>query len=417
MRFFIILIIFLTSISGWTQREFGLAMVKELCSEKYHGRGYVKEGHKKAASFIASEFKNYGVQSFPDHEDYMQEFEMPINAFPDTINLSINDKELQVGIDFIVDPISGSANGQFTPVFIDSPKELFAFEYAKKEERLNKVIVIRDPESKSIDTNGLYNELKHKSSQLAPVIWLTNKKLTWSVGRIEAKYPIIEVVDSNVHQRIANIEMHINNRFDEHLVSQNVVGFIPGKNSKKTIAVTAHYDHLGRMGDAAYFPGANDNASGTAMMLYLAQHYSKEKPDYNMLFIAFSGEEVGLLGSRHFVINPLVPLDEIKFLINLDILGTGEDGITVVNGAVFTKELKKLTKINNKEGYLKKIKMRGKAANSDHYYFTQAGVPAFFIYTMGGVSYYHDVLDKADTLPLNEFDDLANLLIKFICKL
>ena len=61
--------------------------------------------------------------------------------------------------------------------------------------------------------------------------------------------------------------------------------------------------------------------------------------------------------------------------------------------------------------------MRGKAANSDHYFFSEAGVPSIFIYTMGGVSYYHDIYDKAETLPLNEFDDLSSLLIDFAKKL
>ena len=72
-----------------------------------------------------------------------------------------------------------------------------------------------------------------------------------------------------------------------------------------------------------------------------------------------------------------------------------------------------MNKINDENKYLIKINPRGKAANSDHYFFTEKGVPAFFFYTLGGIKAYHDVFDKASTLPLNEQDNLDSLLIKF----
>ena len=130
--------------------------------------------------------------------------------------------------------------------------------------------------------------------------------------------------------------------------------------------------------------------------------------------MAFGAEEVGILGSKFYVDNPLFPLEDIKFVLNLDILGTGDEGITVVNGVQHKKLFKKLTSINSKQQYLAKVKIRGRAANSDHYWFSQLGIPAFFIYTMGGIKAYHDVYDKSQTLPLSEFDDLYHLLIEFI---
>ena len=130
--------------------------------------------------------------------------------------------------------------------------------------------------------------------------------------------------------------------------------------------------------------------------------------------MAFGAEEVGILGSKFYVDNPLFPLEDVKFVLNLDILGTGDEGITVVNGVQHKKLFKKLTSINSKQQYLAKVKIRGRAANSDHYWFSQLGIPAFFIYTMGGIKAYHDVYDKSQTLPLSEFDDLYHLLIEFI---
>ena len=95
-------------------------------------------------------------------------------------------------------------------------------------------------------------------------------------------------------------------------------------------------------------------------------------------------------------------------------MGTGDEGITVVNGLLHKKQFKQLTSINKKQEYLSKIKIRGRAANSDHYWFSQLGIPSFFIYTLGGIKAYHDVYDRSETLPMSEFNDLFHLLIDFI---
>jgi len=97
----------------------------------------------------------------------------------------------------------------------------------------------------------------------------------------------------------------------------------------------------------------------------------------------------------------------------MDIMGTGEEGITVVNGSVFKTEFDKLKEINTQHNFIKDVKIRGKAANSDHYFFAENGVKACFIYTMGGIKAYHDIYDRAETLPLNEFENLFKLITKF----
>src|SRR5690606_14083057 len=96
--------------------------------------------------------------------------------------------------------------------------------------------------------------------------------------------------------------------------------------------------HIGGQGRDVYFPGANDNASGTTMLLELAEHYSQNPPDYSIVFMAFAAEEAGLLGSFHYTQNPFFPLQRIRFLINLDLLGTGDDGMMAVNGSIHPAE-------------------------------------------------------------------------------
>jgi len=149
------------------------------------------------------------------------------------------------------------------------------------------------------------------------------------------------------------------------------------------------------------------------MVLNLARYFSNHPLRYSVVFICFSGEELGLLGSQHYVSNPLFPLEAIKFLINLDIVGTGDEGIKVVNATEFPNEFEAIVKLNDQEQLMKQVSPRGKAANSDHYPFYLKQVPCFFIYTLGGISAYHDIYDRAETLPLTDYDDLLELLIRF----
>jgi len=252
------------------------------------------------------------------------------------------------------------------------------------------------------------------------LIRLTDSKLTWSVSKQQAPLGQLTVKREAWKGEVKDVEVEVKPDFEKRHRAQNVIAFIEGsQHPDKFIVFTAHYDHLGKMGKDVIFRGANDNASGTTMLLNLAKHYSmpENAPTYSIAFIAFAGEEIGLEGSSHYVKNPLFPLDDIKFLINLDILGTGDEGITVVNGAVHKTEFEALKGINEQRGYLKQVKKRGKAAISDHYPFSEAGVPCFYIYTMGGIKAYHDVYDLPETLPLTEFEGVFKLITDFVERL
>ena len=133
--------------------------------------------------------------------------------------------------------------------------------------------------------------------------------------------------------------------------------------------------------------------------------------------MAFAAEEIGLIGSKYFTDHPLFPLKKIKFLLNFDLAGTGDDGIQVVNGKNYQQKFDLLTKLNDQDKLLKQIKIRGEACNSDHCMFHNKGVPCFFIYTLGGIQAYHDIYDRAETLPLTEYQDYFTLLVRFISNL
>ncbi|MGZ3776725.1 MAG: M28 family metallopeptidase, partial [Mucilaginibacter sp.] len=246
------------------------------------------------------------------------------------------------------------------------------------------------------------------------IIITLRDKLTWDVDQGTADYTAIDLLKSNFKDWPSSIDINVESRLVEGFKTGNVCGMIRGTAKPDSfIVMTAHYDHLGGMGDKTYFPGANDNASGISELLSLARYYASHPQPYSMVFICFSGEEAGLLGSKYFSENPLIPLKKIRFLMNMDMLGTGEEGITAVNATVYPKEFAMLRQANEDGHYLVKVASRGKAPNSDHYWFSEKGVPAFFIYTLGGIKAYHDVYDVSKTLPLNEYNNLFKLVVAF----
>ena len=150
------------------------------------------------------------------------------------------------------------------------------------------------------------------------------------------------------------------------------------------------------------------------MLLNLAARYAREKPWCDVLFIAFAGEEAGLVGSEWCAVDRAFDLGAVKLLINLDLLGTGEEGITVVNATAHQEVFDRMVAGNTASGRLAQVKPRGPACNSDHCPFVKRGVPAVFIYTMGGITAYHDVFDRAETLPLTEYHDVYLTLVDLI---
>lgn len=385
-----------------------------MASEKMQGRGYVQNGLEKAAGYIHHQFDSLGLKPFG--KDFCQKFKMSVNTFPSNPTLRVDNKELEVGKDFQPDPNSGSGNGIFEPIVFSRRTIGDIPEVGRLNIPGKKLILVLDDfgiEDK--DSLAYFRSLKYAHSRHLPVIYLIDEKLTWSVASEASPFPIVEVLRENFDEDSRKIELNVRSKMENEFEAMNMMAFIKGKVEPDTFLVfTAHYDHLGMIGSDACFYGANDNASGCAYLLELARHYSKMNNKYSMVFIAFAGEEAGLIGSKYYVENPLFPLDKIKFLLNIDLMGFGEEGLTVVNGTLFPSEFETLTAINTDQELLQKIKLRGPAANSDHYWFTQKGVPAFFIYTLGGNTAYHDVFDRYENLTFAEFRDLFKLITTFI---
>jgi aminopeptidase YwaD len=395
-------------------------VVKTLCADNMKGRGYVENGDKTAATFIAGEFEKAGLKKYAGN--YFQKFNTPVNAFPGEVSATVNGKKLIPGQDFLVEPGSPSVNGSFKTIGMTAD-ELLKDEVwtSKAKSAKGKFLVIYpyDKTAYSADQakriTDIISYLKYSPENPAKgTLEVVTTKLTWSGSTELLANPGFTIKSETFTGTLDNVELKVENKFYKNYESQNVVGYIEGDKKDSLVVLSAHYDHLGMMGKATMFPGANDNASGIALLLNMARYYCKNKPEYTTVFIAFGGEEIGLIGSKHFTEHPLFPLTKIRFLINFDLAGTGDDGLQVVNGKIYQDKFDRITKINADGKLLKLIKIRGEACNSDHCMFHMKGVPCFYMYTLGGIQAYHDIYDRAETLPLTEFEDYFRLVTQFI---
>jgi aminopeptidase YwaD len=403
---FYLALLFIT-VHGFTQDlAFYKSQVDTLCSETMYGRGYLNNGHKIAADYIQSEFEKFDLKVI------QQGFPMTVNTFPEVSTVIINDSlKLLVGKDFIPSPVCGSISGTFNLLELDS---LFITSENKKNSFLqldlsHTVLIYHQKLDEQI--NALSQPIRSKIRTAKGIIILKPTALLGSFYDAAATIGMLDFLASSWPMNAKKITLNIQNKVLK-VTSQNVIA-----TSKKidkrlpTLFIIGHYDHLGGYGKNCFVSGANDNASGIAMILDMAKHF-KEKPiAANLIFMACGGEEAGLLGSSFFTEHPTFPLKKIDLVINLDLMGAGSEGIMVQNGSEHLDVYEAFVKENELQHLVPKIKKRGNSANSDHYPFTQKDVKAVFIYSLGDVGGYHNILDSKNELEYHSYEALFKLMV------
>jgi hypothetical protein len=201
--------------------------------------------------------------------------------------------------------------------------------------------------------------------------------------------------------------------------ARNVVGLLPGRDpavADEVVVVGAHYDHVGlglfgSTGGAAaagqVHNGADDNGSGTVALMELAEWFASgvNRPRRSVLFVAFTGEERGLLGSRHFVDHPTVALGDVVAMVNLDMVGRSRDGQLEVGGVGTAEGLQDLVaKANERHGLRIQWDPQGEAP-SDSMSFFLKGLPVLFFFT-GLHEDYHKPTDDVERI---NFADMARV--------
>ena len=411
--------------------------IKALASPNMHGRGYVQRGEHRAAAYLRGRLRQLGLQ--PLAPDYTQPFTLDVNTFPGAMALDITkgggaSYSLQPGLDFIASPVSGGVARPLTMLLMRPDTLAFTDTVAQRSwlqtlrllaaRRHSFVALALTPaeEQRLARLPATLRQLLDSASAriiLVPKLTASLTPTQLSTVRLESlrTLPVWAALGATGSSASGSMTLNLDAQLCHNYPTQNLAAIVRGGAQPDSfLVVSAHYDHLGMMGRKTYFPGANDNASGVALLLELAAHYARpeNRPACSIVFLLFGAEEAGLVGSSYFVQHPLVPLANIKFLLNLDLLGTGEEGATVVNGQIHKAAFARLTTLNDAHHYLPRLTARGRAANSDHFPFSEAGVPAFFLYTRGGSTAYHDVNDRPAALSLAGFAGAFGLARDFL---
>lgn len=394
--------------------EYARKVVANLCSPEMSGRGYVNRGQQKAAAYIKKEFDQEKLSYF--QQGYAQEFGFSAISFPNTVSIVVDDKELETGVDFILSSGCPNVKGVFNLVWVDSATldDPEAFKQFERVAFYKSFLVIDRLKGKKINNAEAAEKVLKNGYKAKGVIIANQEKLTASVSLNWDSYPVIFASVGVFTKYQTKLSIQVEAEANDYVL-ENIIGYVQGnKYPDSFIVISAHYDHLGMMGRNVIFPGANDNASGVAMMLDLMKHIKKNPLPFSVVFMAFAAEEIGLLGSLYYTEKPLFPLNQISMLINLDLMGTGDKGMTVVNATLFPEEFQSIQLLNITNDLLPTVNPRGKAANSDHHYFTEKGVKAFFFYLMGEYKYYHDVNDSPEALTFSRYNQAFTLISQFL---
>lgn len=384
--------------------DYARKIVRELSAEKFHGRGYIRQGDLKAAKFLRKELQRLDIK--PLVRNYFQGYIFTVNTFPGPVKLMVDNKVLIPGTEFTVRPNTPSIAGKFDLVAYDTTAY-----YSRKPGLQNKFALL--------DTLGWGKQWYKfainikKPAPYKGIIQFTNKTPGTGISTSQSNIAALLVRKDVMPENPSQISIDIKSEFTIHK-SYNVLGVIPGL-TDTFIVFTAHYDHLGRMGKQAYFPGANDNASGTAMTLDIAKFLAKSaRNKYSVAFMFFSGEEAGLLGSEYYASNPVFPLDKIKIVINLDMVGTGIGGVSVFNGSSHPREFAALDSLNKTMNLGLNLKQKGPSQGSDHFSFHKRGVKALFLLTDDKNAPYHTTTDTYDQLSFDAYPRLFKLIQEYI---
>lgn len=209
---------------------------------------------------------------------------------------------------------------------------------------------------------------------------------------------------------------------DSTITGTNVLGYI-NNNANKTIVIGAHYDHLGFGAEGSLYRGeaktihngADDNASGVAVMLNLASKLKQANTGNNYLFMAFSGEELGLLGSNYFVKNTTIHLDSINYMLNMDMVGRLKTDSTLAVYGVGTSPIFKQV-INASNIKFKIIEKESGIGPSDHTSFYLIDIPVLHFFT-GQHEDYHKPSDDSGLLNYEGMEAISNYIFDIITDL
>jgi hypothetical protein len=459
--------------------------VYKLASDEFEGRFTGTKGLLKAQKYILDEFEAYGLEMpvIEEKSTYLQEFILDECRWKDQ-RLIVDGMELKVGKDFLFlsDPVE--IHGKFPVIFTGFGVEDSAYSDFSNLDVKGKIMLAftgepRNAEGfsvisgkKELSKKGYYfSKEKMAADKGAEGVFIISrnrsdyKKYLKARDYYDAK-PIINYPagdDETIKYKQA-FSAYMNVRTAARLVDQkpkslyaaldemesslkttagrftgevsidassdclpletaNVIGIIEGTDLKsQAVVVVAHYDHLGTENDKIFY-GADDNASGTAAVMEIAEAFSLTaqagfRPRRTVIFMAVSAEELGLYGSKYYSLNPLIPLDSTFACINIDMIGRASTKLAgspdyIAASVYVSEELLEVSReacssiapdLEDRVEFKKNLR-----GGSDHYYFAKHGIPSIFYFT-GLHPDYHEPTDTPDKILYDRMEKIVRAI-------
>jgi hypothetical protein len=400
-----------------------------LADDQLEGRRTGSRGEKLAYEYISKEFEKAGLAPKGENETWLQDFEVNDgNELNPTSHLIINGNDLIINEDYF--PFSVSPNVSLeaaTSVALQENASPWFFDIKELIEAIKK-----NPHTDLMES--IQSKVTEAANKGANAFFIFNSTSTKDELKFEpkvksgtAKIPIVYLTKAAQKKYLVDLTATLDIKLkitidNKKRTGHNVIGYI-NNNAPTTIVVGAHYDHLGYGEDhnslfAGTVPeihnGADDNASGTGALIEVSKLLigNKKIKNNNYLFIAFSGEELGLFGSKYFTENPTIDFSKINYMINMDMIGRLKDSTKGLNIGGYGTSPQWESLLTQKDPFFNITKDSSGTGPSDHSSFYRKGIPVLFFFT-GTHGDYHKPSDDANKI--NFGGELQ--IIKFIASI
>ena len=416
-----------------------------LAGPECEGRGAGTPGYMKAARFLAARFKEAGLKPIGDKKSYFQG--VPFNgneviARESVLRVGRNFK-IKIGRDLSLEPAKGRFEGEALFVVAEDSAKL-----PDPKMMRNRVLILDVP---SFPTSPILRQAMRDRPRAILIVAEKVESRAWKRGRRPSRNRVFGVISRKAARRLAAklkapkdcllpltqgaevrvreasgpaVRITVASRSLE-LKVPNVVGFLPGSDPrlrKQVVVIGSHLDHLGRRGGQVY-PGADDDGSGSTALIAVAKAFAAngQRPKRSLLFLAFTGEELGLLGSKYHVEHPIIPLKRMVCELQMDMIGRNEEKkgdlpednlrtLHLVGSKRLSSELHKtILDINQMIGFEFEYDEEGVYSRSDHYNFAKNGIPIAFFFS-GFHPDYHKPSDTIDKINFKKLSDTARLV-------